>query len=219
MLRVAPGDPATVVVADDHGVLRGGLRALLSEQEDFAVVGEAADADEVLGVVGRERPDVVLLDLHMPGARGTDAIPRLLELSPETRVVVLTMEADGAFAARALRAGAVGYVLKESAPFVLLEAMRTVLEGGVYLQPELGAKLARRPSADPLDTLTDREREVLVGVARGETNRELAERLHLSVRTVETHRARLQGKLGVSGPVALTDLARRHGLVDAGPVS
>jgi two-component system response regulator NreC len=204
---------ATVVVGDDHAIVRTGVRALLDTRAEFEIVAESDDAASLVAQVGAHQPQVALVDLHMPGPSGAGMIAELRERSPQTKVVVLTMEGDPVFAARALRAGAAGYVLKESAPFVLLEALEVVLAGGVYLEPSLGAKLGSQEVTDPLERLTSRERTVPSGVAEGLTNREIADRLYLSVRTVESHRANLQRKLGLQGTVALTDFARRHELV------
>jgi DNA-binding NarL/FixJ family response regulator len=142
--------PARVVVADDHAMIRGGVRALLEPHDEFLLVAEANDPASLAAAVAAHRPDVAVVDLHMPGISGPRMVAALREQAPDLRVVVLTMEADPVFAARALRAGAVGYVLKESAPFVLLDALRTTLAGGVYLEPSLGAKLARLSAPDPV---------------------------------------------------------------------
>jgi two-component system, NarL family, response regulator NreC len=156
-----------------------------------------------------------VLDVHMPGEPGLSAIAQIKQISPSTRCLVLTMYDDPMFARHALEAGAGGYVLKEAAPLELIRALHAVAAGESYLHPSLGARLA---SSDEdglaLDRLSEREHDVLVRVVRGATNRQIAGELHLSVRTVETHRARMQDKLGVSGLLELVELARAHGLLD-----
>jgi two-component system, NarL family, response regulator NreC len=204
----------TIVVADDHAVVRGGLRRLLDSEPDFRVVAEAGDVDETLAEVRANRPTILLLDLHMPGGGSLPALPALCDASPNTRVLVLTMQDDPGYAREAMQRGARGYLLKEADEVDLVHAVRTVAAGGTYLQPELGARLLTDAAAPAAATaLTQREREVLRLLALGHTNAEAAERLHLSVRTVETHRANLQAKLGVSGRAELYRHAHERGLV------
>jgi two-component system response regulator NreC len=204
----------TIVVADDHAVVRGGLRRLLDAEEGFSVVAEAGDVDATHRELTAHRPSLLLLDLHMPGGGSLAALPSLREASPETGILVLTMQDDPGYAREAMQRGARGYVLKEAEEADLLHAIRTVAAGGTYLQPELGARLltdaAAPASAAPL---TQREREVLRLLALGHTNGEVAERLHLSVRTVETHRANLQGKLDATSRADLVRHARERGLL------
>jgi two-component system response regulator NreC len=203
-----------IVVADDHTVVRGGLRRLLDAEPDFSVVAEAGDVDATLEQVALHRPTVLVLDLHMPGGGSLPALPALREASPETAILVLTMQDDPGFAREAMQRGARGYVLKEAEEAELIHALRTVADGGTYLQPELGARLLTDAGAPAQATpLTQREREVLRLLALGHTNAEVAGRLHISVRTVETHRANLQGKLGVSGRAELVRHALERGLV------
>jgi two-component system response regulator NreC len=206
----------TVVIADDHAVVRSGLKALLDAEPGFEVTGEARDVRSALTYVRAQRPDVLVLDLNMPGDASLPAIPELLEASPGTAIVVLTMQNDPAFAREALRAGALGYVLKESANAELVEAVRSATEGRTYLQPQLGARLAAEPpKPDPGDDdLSNRETEVLQLIALGHTNTEIAEQLYLSVRTVESHRAHIQQKLRLSTRAELVRHALEHGLVD-----
>src|SRR3954464_11834841 len=174
-----------VVIADDHGVVRGGLRLLLHQQEDFHVIGEAEDVPGALRLCELRRPDVLVLDLNMPGPSSIEAIPEIRRRWPETHVVVLTMQDDPSYARAALQAGADGYVLKESAESELVDAVRPVSRGDTYLNPGLGARVARAP-AEPArpDDLTDRELEVLRLIALGHTNGEIGSQLYLSVRTV-----------------------------------
>jgi two-component system response regulator NreC len=201
------------VLADDHVVVRSGLRLLLESEPGLAVVGECGDVEGALEAVRELGPDVLVLDLHMPGEPSLAAIPRLRELHPETRVIVLTAQRDPSFAAEALRLGAAGYLPKEAAEGQLLEAIRVAVDGGTYLEPQLGARLAAIAVRKPRE-LSPRELEVLRLIARGHTNREIAERLFLSVRTVESHRARLQRKLELSRRSELVEYALERGLVE-----
>ncbi len=204
-----------VVVVDDHAVVRSGVRALLERQPAFRVVAEAGDVPGAVEAVRLHRPALVVLDVQMPGEPSLPAITRIRELSPETHVVVLTMHDEPEFAARALAAGAAGYVLKEAAPGELVRALRAVASGERYLHPSVGARLASAHDGhERLRHLTARERDVLLRIVHGARNRDIAEELHLSVRTIETHRARLQEKLGVSGLLELVEFARRNGLLD-----
>jgi len=207
----------TIVLADDHAVVRSGLRMVLDRENDFEVVSEAGDADAALRTVLGHKPTVLVLDLNMPGELSSlDAIPRVAEVSPATRVVILTMQEDPSFARRALQAGAAGYILKEAADDELVDAVRRVAEGGTYLNPRLGAMLAAAPiESGPPDDLTEREVEVLRMIALGHTNAEIASALFLSVRTVESHRAHIQQKLGRATRAELVRYALDHGFVNA----
>jgi two-component system, NarL family, response regulator NreC len=214
----ADDGPITIVLADDHAVVRSGLRMVLERAGGFEVVSEAGDADGALRTVLGHKPRILVLDLNMPGElTSLDAIPRVQKVSPTTRVVVLTMQEDPEFARRALRAGAAGYVLKEAADDELVDAVRRVAEGGTYLNPRLGALLAAAPPepSGPPDDLTEREVEVLRLIALGHTNAEIAGDLFLSVRTVESHRAHIQQKLGRSTRAELVRYALDHGFVGA----
>lgn len=208
---------AKVVIADDHAVVRSGLRMLLDSQEGLEVVAEAGDVDNALRYVRAHRPAVLVLDLNMPGDPSLAAIPRLLESSPGTRVVVLTMQEDPAFAREALRAGASGYVLKEAAHEELVEAVNAAVAGQTYLNPRLGAQLAAEPPAPPgpPDDLTEREVEILRLIALGHTNSEIAGQLFLSVRTVESHRAHIQRKTRRTTRAELVRYALEQGMLDA----
>jgi two-component system response regulator NreC len=214
---VATESPAatTIVIADDHAVVRAGLRMLLDAEPDMEVVAEAGDVEAASRYVRGHKPTVLVLDLNMPGQRSLDAIPRLREQSPGTQIVVLTMEADPAFAREALQAGALGYVLKDAANTELVEAVRMAADGRTYLNPQLGARLASEPVAPPgpPGELTEREAEVLGLIALGHTNNEIAEQLYLSVRTVESHRAHIQQKLRLSTRAELVRYALDHDLV------
>ena len=198
----------TIVVADDHAVVRGGLRRLLDAEPDLEVVAEAGDVETTKARVAEHSPSLLLLDLHMPGGGSLQALRAIHDASPPTAILILTMQDDPGFAREAMMRGARGYVLKEAEEAELLQAVRTVSSGGTYLQPELGARLLAGSSP-----LTDREREVLRLLALGHTNAEVADRLHLSVRTVETHRANIQVKLGTTSRAALVQHALDSGLI------
>ncbi len=205
-----------IVIADDHAVVRSGLRMLLDAEDDFEVVAEAGDADTAARYTLGHKPDVLVLDLNMPGEPSLPAIPRIRDAMPATQIVVLTMQEEPAFAREALRGGALGYVLKEAADAELVEAVRAAADGRTYLNPALGARIASEPAqpAGPPGGLTDREAEVLRLIALGHTNAEIADQLFLSVRTVETHRARIQQKTDLSTRAELVRYALDHDLVD-----
>jgi len=209
-------DAITIVVADDHHVVRSGLRLLLEGEDGFTVVGEAADADDALRCVLGHKPAVLVLDLNMPGATTSlQAIPLVRERSPQTAVVVLTMQEDPSFARSALQAGAAGYVLKDSANTELVEAVRRAAAGETYLAPRLGAALAAAPPkpAGPPGDLTPRELEVLKLIALGHTNAEIGKQLYLSIRTVESHRGHIQQKLRRSTRAELVRYALDNDLI------
>jgi two-component system, NarL family, response regulator NreC len=211
----AEADIITVMLADDHAVVRAGLRLLLEAEEGLTVVAEAGDVPDVIRKVGGHKPTVLVLDLNMPGESSLAAIPSILETSPETRIVVLTMQNDPAFAREALRAGALGYVLKEAADTELVDAVRRAAEDEMYLNPGLGARLAQEPTGRPdaPADLSPREVEVLGLIAEGHTNAEIAGSLFLSVRTVESHRAHIQRKTGRATRAELVALARELGVL------
>jgi len=208
--------PITIVLADDHKVVRSGLRMLLESDGRFEVLAESGDVSGTTEAVERCRPTVLVLDLNMGGESSLDSIPQLRSQAPETQIVVLTMQENPAFARAALRAGAVGYVLKDAADAELMSAVELAAEGRTYLNPELGAKLASEPAdteARP-DNLSPREMEVLKLIALGHTNSEIAGSLFLSVRTVESHRAHIQQKIRLTTRAELVAYARDHGLLD-----
>lgn len=192
---------------------------LLEAEPGFEVVAEASTAEDALRYVRAHRPSVLVLDLNMPGRPSLEVLPEVREVVPQTQVVVLTMQEDPAFAREALRAGAVGYVLKEAADEELLQAVRLAAAGETYLNPRLGARLAAEPPvpAGPPDDLTDREVEVLRLIALGHTNTEIAQRLYLSVRTIESHRAHIQQKIRRTSRAELVQYALEHGFVDTAP--
>lgn len=213
--RGADASPTTIVLADDHAIVRSALRALLEAEAEFAVVAEAGDVDESVRKVLAYKPAVIVLDLSMPGGSGLSAIPRIREASPETAIVVLTMENEPRFAREALRAGALGFVLKDAADAELVAAVRAALQGQLYLNPQLGGLIAATPETPdgPPDNLTARELEVLRLVALGHTNAEISQQLYLSVRTIESHRAQIHQKVGRSSRADLVAYAREHDLL------
>jgi two-component system, NarL family, response regulator NreC len=204
----------SVVLADDHAVVRSALRLMLEAEPEIEVLAEAGDANAATRFVAGHRPDVLILDINMPGGSGLAAIPTIREQSPDTQIVVLTMQDETAFAREALQAGVLGYILKEAASEELVKAVRMAAEGRTYLQPELGARLAAEPEASSPDDLSQRELEVLRLIALGHTNNEIADQLYLSVRTVESHRAHIQQKLGLTTRSELVRYALDRGLIE-----
>ena len=198
-----------IVIADDHAVVRSGLRLLLDMESDLEVVAEAGSIEATAESVREHAPDVLVLDVHFGARTSLDAIPRMCAASSGTRVLVLTMQDDPAYAREALRAGARGYVLKEAPRGEVVEAVRAVARGETYLHPDLAARAVLAPSGG----LTPRELEVLRLIALGHTNSEIADDLFLSVRTIETHRANLQAKLGVSTRAELVRCAFERELI------
>lgn len=208
-----------LLIADDHAVVRSGLRMLLNAQADMEVVGEAGDGAETLSQVAELAPDVLTLDLSMPGLSGIKLIERLRRDAPRTRVLVLTMHDDPAFLRAVLGAGGTGYVVKKASDGELLTAIRSVHRGQIYVGAGLADRLDGEPPAGGSgDLLTARELDVLRGLAQGETNKEIAARLFLSVKTIDTYRARLMEKLGLHSRAELVRYAFATGLLDpSGP--
>jgi two-component system, NarL family, response regulator NreC len=203
----------TVVLVDDHAVVRGALKALLDGQPDLEVVGEAGDVSSARATVAETRPRVLVLDVNLPDGLAVDALPELRREAPGTAIVLLTMERDLTLARRAIDAGASGYLFKDSAHLKLIEAVRAAAAG----ERHLAAAVATGLEADDEDeqpVLSPRETEVLKLMALGHTNREIGEQLSLSVRTVETHRAHIQQKLGLNSRPELTRYALANGLID-----
>lgn len=216
-------DPIRVLLADDHAVLRSGLKLLLDPRPDMVVVGEATDGAELLSLVTETSPDVILLDLTMPRLGGLEVLPLLRQQAPHARVLILTMHDDQGYLRQALRTGAAGYVLKKAADVELIAAIQAVVRGDVYVHPSMTRSLLEEmiPERDDSggeealwDTLSDREQEVLRLVALGYTNQEIADQLALSVKTVETYRARGMEKLKLRSRAALVRFALSHGLLD-----
>jgi two-component system, NarL family, response regulator NreC len=208
------------VVVDDHAVVRSGIRLLLDAEDDIEVVAEAGDAREAVFEVRAHKPDVVLLDVVMPGRSGIEAIPDLLNESPGTKILLLSMQDDAAYVREAFAAGASGYVLKEAADAEVVGAVRDVAGGSRYVHPVLGARLvAAEAEADARaeqDPLSEREHEILRLLALGHTNQEIAGELYLSVRTVETHRAHIMQKLRISTRAELVRYALDQGMLEGG---
>jgi len=207
-----------VLIVDDHAVVRSGLRRVLEAEDDIEVVGEAGDMRGAVFEARAQKPDVVLMDVVMPGPTGIEATPAVLKEAPETKVRVLSMQDDPHYVREAFSAGASGYVLKEAADVEVVGAVREVSAGGRYVHPALGARLVaadaeERARADE-DPLSDREREVLRLLALGHTNQEIAEMLYLSVRTVETHRAHIMQKLRLSTRAELVRYAIEQGFLE-----
>ena len=207
-----------VLIVDDHPVVRSGLKSLLDAEDDIDVVGEAANMQDAIFRTRSLKPDVILMDVVMPGASGIEATPAVLKEAPEAKVLVLSMQDDPSYVHEAFGAGASGYLLKEAADEEVVSAVREVAAGGRYVHPALGAKLVAadaeeraRAEADPL---TEREREVLRLLALGHTNQEIAKTLFLSVRTVETHRAHIMQKLRLSTRAELVRHAMEQGLLE-----
>jgi two-component system, NarL family, response regulator NreC len=209
--------PIDVIIADDHAVVRDGIRTVLErEASEFRVVAEAADVPSTVREVRAHKPDLLTLDLTMPGGSSLAALPSCFLAHPTLAVAILTMREDPEYARQALRAGARSYVLKEAEPAELLQAFRLAVSGGQYLHPRLGALLATgdESQAGGASALSEREREVVRLIAMGHTNPQIAEQLHVAERTVKTYRARAVEKLGFSTRAEITAYARRSGLVD-----
>ena len=207
-------DEIRIVLADDHVVVRSALRMLLDAEPGLEVVAEAGDVDGAIRYLRGHRPEVLILDLNMPGRASLEALPDITEASPETQVVVLTMQSEPAFAREAMQAGVLGYILKEAADTELVKAVRLAAQGRTYLQPDLGARLAAEPPDAP-DDLSGRELEILRLIALGHTNGEIAEQLLISVRTVESHRSHIQQKLHLAKRSELVRYALERGMLDA----
>jgi two-component system, NarL family, response regulator NreC len=203
----------TVVLVDDHAVVRGALKALLEGQPDVEVVGEAGDIASAQAEAAAKQPRVLVLDVNLPDGLAVDAVPALRKRAPETEVVLLTMERDLTLARRALDAGAKGYLFKDSAHLELIEAVRAAAGGDRHLAPAVAGGL-KADENEERPVLSPRESEVLKLMALGHTNREIGEHLSLSVRTIETHRAHIQQKLGLSSRPELTRYALANGLID-----
>jgi DNA-binding NarL/FixJ family response regulator len=210
-----------VILADDHHLVRSGIRALLESITGVLVVAEAGDGREALELIERHRPDVALLDITMPGLNGLEVAARVRESSPRTRVVVLSMHAGETYVAQALRAGVAGYLLKDSAASDLQVALEAVGRGGTFLSPSISQQVVSSylrgelPAADPLGGLSPRQREVLQLIAEGRSTKEIAADLELSIKTVETHRAQIMERLGIHDVPGLVRFAIRSGLISS----
>ena len=205
-----------VLLVDDHAVVREGLRALLSDDQRFEIVGEAADGVAALSAAERLHPDVVVLDVSIPGLNGAQVTRRLKSSQPDVRTLALTVHEEGGYLRSLMDAGASGYVLKRSAPAELLRAIEVIGDGGTYLDSSIASQLIgrlgqRRPIDEPSAALSEREREVVQLVAHGYSNKEIAERLNVSVKTIETYRYRATDKLGLQGRADLVRYAINQG--------
>jgi two-component system, NarL family, response regulator NreC len=210
----------TIVLADDHQILRQGLRKLLEEETGFQVIGETGDGIEAAEMVEKLKPDILVVDMVMPGLNGLDVIRSVRQRSEQTRIIVLSMHANEAYVVEALRQGASGYLLKESSSTELIRAVHEVVAGHRYLSPSLAERALNayvekvgQSVTDPYDMLTERERQVLHLAAEGHSNADIAERLSIGVRTVETHRSNLLHKLGLKNQNELIRYAIERGLL------
>lgn len=209
-----------ILLADDHTLVRAGLRALVESIDGAEVVGESGEGRETLELIGTLRPDVVLLDIGMPGLNGLEVARRAAEASPRTRVIILSMHAEASYVRQALQAGVAGYLLKGAAVAELPLALASVMRGETYLTPRVSRTVVEgmlgdaAPGADPLAGLTQRQREILQLIAEGRSTKEIAGILDVSVKTVETHRARLMERLGIYDVAGLVRFAIKAGLVE-----
>jgi DNA-binding NarL/FixJ family response regulator len=208
-----------VLLADDHSIVRAGLRRIVEESGEMLVVAEAADGQEALQLVKKEAPDVAVIDISMPGLDGLEVISQLQTLHPDLPILVLTMHEEGQYVVRAIQAGAMGYLTKQSAPEQLVSAIRKIYEGQRYITDEAAESLALRVAkgsngSSPLDSLSMRELQVLRRLAMGHTNREIASAYHISIKTVDTYRARLLKKLGLRNNAELSRFAIQNHLIE-----
>jgi two-component system response regulator NreC len=206
-----------ILLADDHALVRQGFRMILEAQPDMEIVGQAGNGREAVELAEKLHPDVVVMDVAMPELNGTEATRRLSASTPRTRVLALSMHKDSVYVREILRAGARGYLLKDSGDTDLVAAVRAVAKGEGYISPAVSDAVLsdyRKHVTDPLDLLTGREREVLQSIAEGKTNKEIATALNLSVYTVEAHRGRIMEKLNLHSTGELVRFALRNGLID-----
>ncbi|HHH45402.1 MAG TPA: two-component system response regulator UvrY [Thiotrichales bacterium] len=207
-----------LLLVDDHDLVRAGMRRLLADARDMEVVGECATGEEAIGLTRDLKPDVVLLDVSMPGMGGMETTRRILQVHPEARIIVVTVHVQEPWPSKMLEAGAAGYLTKSCAFDEIVNAIRTVMKGEIYLDPQVARTLAlsRLPGQEgsPFERLSQREMEVLLMVTRGHSIQDISDTLCLSPKTISTYRYRLYDKLGVSNDVELTHLAVRHGLID-----
>jgi two-component system response regulator NreC len=211
---------ARVVIADDHAIVRGGLRALIYDEIDLDLVGEAAGGYEAIELVQKNRPDVLVLDISMPDMDGLAVIRKLKPDFPELHILILTLHEDEALVKEAIKAGASGYILKRAAEAELISAIQVILRGDMYIDPSMLRTLFRETRTDSTqqnlstETLTPRETEILKLIAEGYTNRQIGEQLTISIRTVEGHRGNITDKLGLHSRLELVRYARQHGIIE-----
>lgn len=212
--------PIRILIADDHGLMRAGLRAMLEDEPNMQVVGEASNSEEALRLAGQLLPDILLLDIGMPGGDGIETTRRLKKMAPQVQVLILTVHEEESLLREAIQAGASGYVIKRAVEEDLIAAITAVSRGDMYIHPGVTRLLVKDLSPGggqeikAVEPLTARELEVMDYIVRGYTNRQIAEALSISIRTVEGHRASIFGKLGVKNRVELIDYAEKHGLKD-----
>ena len=211
---------ARVVIADDHAIVRAGLRSLIHDEIGLELVGEAAGGYEAIDLVQKNRPDVLVLDISMPDLDGISVTRKLKPDFPELHILILTLHEDEALVKEAIKAGASGYILKRAAETELISAIQVVLRGDMYIDPAMLRALFSEPCADstqqnlPVETLTPRETEILKLIVEGYTNRQISEQLTISIRTVEGHRGNISDKLGLHSRLELVRYARQHGIID-----
>lgn len=210
----------TILLADDHPIVRQGLRHLLEVESDIKIIGEASDGLQAVQLAETFRPNVLVVDMMMPGLNGLDVLRQVKKRSPATYSIVLSMQSANAYVVESLKAGACGYVLKETGPSELVNAVRQVIHGQRYLSPKLSEKLidvliqkVEEVALDPYETLTNREREILHMASEGMTTAEIAKRLSISPRTAELHRSRMMDKLGLHNQTDLVRYALKHGIL------
>lgn len=209
----------TILVADDHPIVRQGLRHLLEVESEFRVVGEAEDGIKALQLIERLKPDILVLDMMMPSLNGLEVLRRIKKISPITRTIILSMQSADAYVFEALKNGAAGYVLKETGPSELVNAVHEVIQGNQYLSPKLSERLQTSgprimdAPPDAYQTLTSREREILQMTVEGRTSQEIAEKLVISPRTIEVHRSNIMNKLGLHNQTELIRFAIKHGIL------
>lgn len=208
-----------ILLVDDHDLFRAGMGSILRSQHGMAVVGEYSDGEQAIEAVRREAPDLVLMDVHMPGIGGIEATRKILRIAPQTKIIAVTVLSDDPFPNQLLDAGARGYISKGSGSQEMMEAIETVMRGNYYISSDVAQKLTltnfrKRGEASPLDTLSAREMQIMLMITRGQSNQEISDALFLSPKTISTYRHRLFEKLDVSNDVELTHLAIRHGLLE-----
>lgn len=217
-------DPIRLIIADDHLLVREGLVSLLNNESDLQVVGQAGNGEEAIRSVSQHQPDLILLDITMPGLTGLEAMARIIHLAPQVKIIILTMHEEEAFFFEALRLGAAGYLLKGASKEELLFAIRIVHRQGIYLSPRLAGLIVQdylkhNPEPDGDNPLSPREREVMALIAQGMTNSMIAKRLSLSLNTVKTHRMRIYQKLNLTDRASLVAYAVRKGLLHPGRIN
>jgi two-component system invasion response regulator UvrY len=208
-----------ILLVDDHDLFRAGMGSILRSQDGMVVVGEYSDGEQAIEAVRREAPDLVLMDVHMPGIGGIEATRKILRIAPQTKIIAVTVMSDDPFPNQLLDAGARGYISKGSGSQEMMEAIETVMRGNYYISSDVAQKLTltnfrKRGEASPLDTLSAREMQIMLMITRGQSNQEISDALFLSPKTISTYRHRLFEKLDVSNDVELTHLAIRHGLLE-----